>query len=286
MFKLSILSMTKLAHISDLHFSKITINPRFLLSKRFIGIGNLILNRKKSYNTQKLKTIPSFFKEKKVNFVAITGDLTSTSMHVEFKKAKNFINQFNKNEIKTLIVPGNHDVYTKKSHKEKRFYDFFKTITLKTHGIESHSIDDNWHYIGLDSCIPTSLFACSGLFSENIEKNLIKELDILPKDKNILIINHFPILHKTSDRKILKRREALKNILKKYPNIKLYLHGHTHLHNIIEKKEDLPLMVCSGCVSHKNASFNILNLTKHTVSIEKYTYNNKWKKEQSYEFVV
>lgn len=270
----------KIAHLSDLHFSKIIFHPKIFFSKRFVGIFNLILNRKKLYKEAHLYELPKLLKNLKVDYLFITGDLTSTSLKKEFKKAKKFIEEFDK-DIQVFIIPGNHDHYTKKAFKQKTFYEFFnrKNVhllkTLKNEKIEAYELSKKWYYIGLDTCIPTHLFACSGLFSKDLEKHLIDLLENIPKSKNIILINHFPIIHEAQNRKILKRREVLFDIIKRYSNIKLYLHGHTHTWSM-EKIDKAPLMLGSGCVSYKkNASFNILEIEDTKCSIINYL----WKKD-------
>lgn len=274
--------MIKIAHLSDLHFSKIKISPSIFFSKRFIGIFNLIFNR--SFSQQPLFELPKFFDSAGIKHVVITGDLTSTSLKQEFQKAKDFIDLFDK-KIQFFIIPGNHDHYTKKAYKKEIFYKFFDSKnthllkSLRNEKIEIYQLSDKWYYIGLDTCIPTHLFACSGFFSQDLENHLLEILQKIPKDKNILLVNHFPIIHNVSKRKILKRREALSKIIKNHPNIKLYLHGHTHKFTI-EKTKDLPYMICAGCSSDKtNPSFNVLELSNYSCKIINYLWkNDKWQK--------
>ncbi len=272
--------MITIAHLSDLHFSKISIFPLSL--KRFIGTINLLITRKRSYIDTHLLKLPKILKSLGVNKIFITGDLSSTSLKKEFDKAKRFIDLFDKN-IKFFLVPGNHDNYTKKAYKKSYFQNTLKSQNILTNykRIELHNLTDKWIYIGLDTTLVTSLFSASGYFSKEMEKNLIAILDKIPKDKNIIISNHFPLLHKASKKKLLKRREALLKILQKYPNIKLYLHGHTHKLSIIKKK-NLPYMICCGCSSHKkNASFNILKIEDNSCLIQSYILKDfSWQKDK------
>ncbi|MBN2479396.1 MAG: metallophosphoesterase [Parachlamydiales bacterium] len=278
--------MLKIAHLSDLHFSKIRLGFKDIFSKRIIGMTNLIFNRKKAYINDHLKKLPDLFKSLGITHVCVSGDLTSTSLDVEFEEAKKFISSFDK-KIQFLIVPGNHDKYTKKSCKTLRFYDYFHSKkpkfskSLKEEKVEVYQLNDSWYYIGLDTCIATPLFSCSGHFSKELENELEKVLNEIPKDKKIIIANHFPINHLASKRKILHRRDNLKILIKKHSNIKLYLYGHTHMW-AIDKDEDMPYMICSGCSSHKTTgSFNILEIENHTCNVSSYSLDeNFWKKQK------
>ncbi len=272
--------MITIAHLSDLHFSNISIFP--LTLKRFIGTTNLLITRKRSYIDTHLSKLPNLLKSLDVNNIFITGDLSSTSLKKEFEKAKKFIDSFDEN-IKFFIVPGNHDTYTKQADKCSYFQNIIKSkniIDSKEKKIHLFDLSEKWVYIGLDTTLVTPLFSATGLFSNEMEKDLIDILEKIPKDKNIIISNHFPIFHKAAKRKRLKRREALLNVIKKYPNIKLYLHGHTHKRSIT-KEENMPYMICSGCSSHKkNASFNLLKIEDDKCFMQSYILqDSNWKKD-------
>ncbi|MFA6119396.1 MAG: metallophosphoesterase [Parachlamydiales bacterium] len=276
--------MIRIAHFSDIHFSKITLNPFLLFSKRIIGITNLIINRKKSYSQNHLKAFDKFLKSLGIDLIFITGDLTSTSLKDEFKKAKDFISLL---DLQTFIVPGNHDQYTKNSYKNALFYNFFDnqkghfSKSLKNEKIEVHELSDKWFYIGLDTCVPSPFFSCSGFFSKDLENHLLEVLKKIPKEKNIIITNHYPVIHDAKSKITLKRKEALLEIIKNHPNVKLYLHGHTHKLSF-EKISDSSYMACSGCISYKkNASFNIVEIEDNSFRIINYALkNNNWEKDQ------
>ena len=281
--------MIKIAQISDLHFSTLSFKIKDLFSKRLIGMFNLLINRKKSYIDKYLYKLPSLFKSLDLDYVFISGDLTSTSLKKEFEKAKKFTSSFDK-DLKFFIIPGNHDQYTKKAFQKDSFYNFFESKkisqkqNLRKDKIEVISLSDKWVSIGLDTTLATSLFSASGLFSQDLEKKLIETLDNIPKDKNIILINHFPIIHLAPKRKQLKRRDVLLDIIKKYPNIKLYLHGHTHKFTV-EKEDNLPYMICSGCSSHKKTgSFNLFEIADDKCRIINYKIkDNNWQKNKTWQ---
>lgn len=281
--------MIKIAQISDLHFSTFSFKIKDLFSKRLIGMVNLLINRKKSYIDKHLYKLPSLFRSLDLDYVFISGDLTSTSLKKEFEKAKKFTSSFDK-DLKFFIIPGNHDQYTKKAFQKYFFYIFFENKnkleikSLKKDKIEILSLSDKWVSIGLDTTLATSLFSASGLFSEDLEKTLIETLDTIPKDKNIILINHFPIIHIAPKRKQLKRRDVLLDIIKKHPNIKLYLHGHTHK-LAVEKEDNLPFMICSGCSSHKkNGSFNLFEIENDKCKVINYKIkNNSWQENKTWQ---
>jgi 3',5'-cyclic AMP phosphodiesterase CpdA len=265
--------MIKIAHLSDLHFSHISLFPFHL--KRFVGLSNLILNRKKSYIEKHLNKVQAILKKKEINTVLISGDLTCTSHKKEFEKAKNFLNSFEKSEF--FIVAGNHDSYIKPARDNVHFLNLLSSDQFTKSKIDFQKLSDKWVYIGIDCTYPSSLFSAEGDFTNEIEKELMNTLNAISRDKNILVQNHFPIFHNAKKRRLLKGRQRLEELLKRYPNVKIYLHGHTHKASIL-KKEKLPYMICSGCTSHKTkGSFNIFTLKDLSFDVETYSLkDNDW----------
>ena len=75
--------MTRILHISDLHFG-----PPFIES-----VGNALL-----------RVMPTFH----ADAVVVTGDLTQRAKRHQFEAARNFLDQLPK--VPKLVIPGNHDV--------------------------------------------------------------------------------------------------------------------------------------------------------------------------------
>jgi 3',5'-cyclic AMP phosphodiesterase CpdA len=276
----------KIAHISDLHLSKITLSPSQFFSKRWLGNINLIFFRKKTFKTTQLYLLPKIFKKENVDYIMVSGDLSSTSLKEEFESGKEFFESIN---IKTLFVPGNHDHYTKKAHTEKRFYEYFtnkkgkteieKKFSLKEDGVEAIHLKRNWWYIGLDTALATHLISSKGLFSKKIEKNLKTLLKIIPSNDFIIIVNHFPFSRIEAPRRTLKRCTFLEKIIKKHKNIKFFMHGHTHRHSIEDLREkNLPIILDSGSASHNSIGrWNLLEIEKNRCNINVFHFSKKKK---------
>ncbi len=286
----------KIAHLSDLHFAKITYSPLQFLSKRWVGNANLILFRRKQHQTALLAPLPSLFEKLKVNVILITGDLSTTGRDIEFEEGEEFLNSL---KINKIVIPGNHDHYTKRGYRKKLFYQFFSNtplyppttslekLTLQEDKIELRPLNDTWWYLAIDTAIPTSLVSSRGLFSKDLEKDLQKVLKNLPKGKKVLFLNHFPFFPFDRSKNILQRGMALHNLLKNYPQVVFYLHGHTHRHCIADLREaNLPIILDSGSVSLKSrGSFNLLELKEKSTCLSVYHYQGeKWEKKREKKF--
>lgn len=279
--------MVKIAHISDLHLWKVTFSFSQFLSKRWLGNMNLIFFRKKRFSKEQVFLLPDLFERLKINYVIVTGDISSTSLDDEFIFGKIIFDELKKRGIKSLFLPGNHDCYTKKAQKQKTFYKYFnnelgkskieKKYNLKEDGIEAHRVDGKWWVLGIDCALATHLVSSRGLFSEEVEKKLLEILELIPKDNNIILANHFPFRMANSPRKALKRANVLKKILISHPNIKLFLHGHTHHHNIFDlRKKGQPIVLDSGSAAHNLVGkWNLLELDSTSCKVKVFDWIKK-----------
>lgn len=285
-----------MAHISDLHFSKLTWEPSQLFSKRWIGNLNLATLRKYTLQPESLTTLCPLFHAHGVQAVLITGDLSCTSHEKEFEVAKNFVETLEREKLKVFVLPGNHDHYTKNAYKKKTFYQFFAShydslsaLSLKKDGMTALYLDHNWWLIALDTALATNLFSSNGYFSFELEKTLEKTLHEIPSGHSVILANHFPIFANESERKSLLRREALKSLLERFSKIRLFLHGHTHRHSIADlRASNLPIILDSGSASHKkNGSWNLIDISTSGCEVEVFKKNpasSIWERTHTQQF--
>lgn len=211
--------------------------------------------------------------------------MSTTSLPSEFSTAQQFLQGI---FLPKLFIPGNHDQYTGRAFRQKRFYQSFANkrkhlehrsefFTLKEHGIEAHQLSDEWWCIALDTAKPTSLFSSNGEFTERHETYLEEMLSLLPPKSSILLFNHFPFFQNDHPKRWLKGGEKLRAFLEKHPEIRLYLHGHTHRHVIADLRESsLPILLDSGCpIQKQSATWNLLNLEKDHCTVTGYRHNGK-----------
>jgi DNA repair exonuclease SbcCD nuclease subunit len=274
-------SIFRFAHISDLHFSRIFFNPAQFFSKRWIGNLNLLLNRKKNFNHADLYTLIPLFQELQVDTVLLTGDLTTTSHYKEFEMAKKYVDALAEAGLKVFLIPGNHDHYTRAAYQNLEFYRYFNStfrssdplsfFSLKEDKIAATYLGKEWWLMAIDCAEATSLFSSHGVFTEHVQRNLEHALSFLSSDQKVILINHFP-LFEADKKKSLYRCEELRDILQRFPQIKLYLHGHTHRHIIADlRPSQLPIIVDSGSRAQKQgATWNLIDIAEEGCAIAMY----------------
>lgn len=274
--------MIRIAHISDLHFSKISLSPWQFFSKEWLGNANLLLNRGKEYWNERPFSLLPIFKEKGITHVIISGDLTTSSSHHEYKVAKRFVSELKEAGMTVFLIPGNHDHYTRRSDRERRFYRYFPTprgsdFTLEAHGVTSFPLTKGWNIVLVDTSLATSLISSNGLFSETIEKNLKSLLGKINPQENILLVNHFPFFQHDLPKRRLIRGERLHEIVSSYPNVQIYLHGHTHRRTIADlRPNSLPLICDSGSTGHKTGSWNLMELSQESLKLSVHKWADSW----------
>lgn len=272
----------RIAHISDLHVARFPCNLLKLFSKRIFAVLNHFLFRKKQYSFKNFDNFLTLLKEQATDLLIITGDLTTSSLKEEFIQAKKLLDRV---EIPYIVIPGNHDKYTKNADLSQRFFSYFpnpKPIfgCLKNKKVQAHQIQENLFIVALDTTIATNLFSSRGLFSENAEKSLLEILEKIPKTAKIILLNHYPLFTHEKESRTLEGAQNLENLLKKFPNVVLYLHGHTHRHCIVDlRKANLPIILDSGSISKiDNASCNFIDISEKSCQISVYYFQSAWGK--------
>ncbi len=264
----------RLAHLSDPHFSCIMLNPLKLLNKRWIGNLNLLLFRWHAYQTEHLPHLPELFNSLDVEHVCITGDFSSLSLDEEFMQGKAFVESFSQ---PVHFIPGNHDCYVKEIETSRRFYDFFKSPDLRHKRVEKKLLKNGWWWVGLDCACATPPLYALGWFYEEMEKELERVLTEIPPEDNVIIGNHFPLYPTNRKMHDLRRAKELQEVLKRFPQVKLYLHGHDHKYYIKDRRDEgLPLVFNSGSAAHKpDGTFYLFDLHKDECFVERLLFRKE-----------
>lgn len=267
--------MLRFAHISDLHFSHFSLNPLQIFSKRWVGNLNLFLNRKKKFDPATPYALIPLFQTLKLDAVLITGDLTSTTHPKELTKAKEYVQALRSAGLEVILIPGNHDHYTKSAYNRLDFYRVFNdhalSASLKEQRLGKLDLGNNWSLIALDCACATPLFSSHGVFSQEMEQRLQQLFSTLSSREKVILMNHFPFFE-MERKKSLERSKQLFTLIQRYPQIKLYLHGHTHRHIIADlRKSALPIIADSGCTAYRPCpTWNLIDIREQGCDITVY----------------
>lgn len=257
----------RLVHLSDPHFAHATFGLTQFFSKRWIGNLNLLLNRQRLHRTAPLWNLPQLFDALHVEHVMLTGDLATTALEEEFREGAKFVSTF-KMPLHTL--PGNHDAYTFEAERSQAFYRYFPERDLQRSRITKVALGKGWWWVGLDCAVATPCFKSYGVFFSEMEKTLRQSLSSIPSTDGVILGNHFPLFGAGRPRHDLARHGSLQAIIREYPQIKLYLHGHDHA-PYHKKVEGLPHVLNAGSCSYwPGGSFYLIDIDAQGFTLEIY----------------
>ena len=221
----------RIIHISDLHFWHITLNPLRLMGKRFLGMGNLILNRARNYKMEAMTVLVERVKELKPDHVLVTGDLTTTSLDEEFQAARRALAALTRNSSFLTVLPGNHDRYTRDSERNSIFEKHFAEFAPSPSYPWLKPIGQETAILGLDPCHSNPISARGTISTAQLQKAAALLDQAGPNVKRLLVACHYPvampdgIIDKPSHG--LGGSRELQAFLTRYAPA-LYCHGHIH----------------------------------------------------------
>ena len=112
--------MLRIAHLSDLHvLSPVGFEWRqMLLNKRLTGYANVVWRRGRVHRREYLLAVLAALTE--VDHVVVTGDITNLALESEFDEARRLLDKIART-VEVTVIPGNHDIYLARVHRERRF---------------------------------------------------------------------------------------------------------------------------------------------------------------------
>jgi 3',5'-cyclic AMP phosphodiesterase CpdA len=221
----------RIVHISDLHFWHITLNPLRLMGKRFLGMGNLILNRARAYKMGVMPALVQRVQELKPDHLLVTGDLTTTALDEEFQAARRALAALPQNPSFLSVVPGNHDRYTRESERDRIFERYFAEFAPSPSYPWLKQIGPDTVVLGLDPCHSNPISARGTISAQQLQKaeQLLEKAG--PNAKRLLVACHYPVALPAgiieSRGHGLRGSRHMQAFLARYSPA-LYCHGHIH----------------------------------------------------------
>jgi Icc-related predicted phosphoesterase len=140
----------RIVHLSDIHFWRYAFHPLRLLSKRMLGTASLFLGRGRRFRLERVPDLIERVQSLDSDHLLITGDLTTTALPGEFHHAKTALSALLHDPAKVTIIPGNHDRYTLRAHRSRRFEHYFGAFAPAGQYPWLRAIDGRTAILGLD----------------------------------------------------------------------------------------------------------------------------------------
>ncbi len=311
----------KLAHLSDLHITKVRIQAlKHLLSKRALGALSWNTRRRNKYRPEILASLIGDLHQQNPDHVVVTGDLTNVALEDEFSSSLSWLEKLGGPELVSL-VPGNHDVYVPESKDSAWNYwgEYMRSHQVPNNLQASFGFYPGKEFptvricgataiVGVSTATATHPLSASGTIGELQLSRLEQILDSLTGSGlcRVVLLHHPPQPLPIARRRRLTDAAAFRTLIAKV-GAELILHGHAHkrLTNHIDgPRQSVP--VCgvrpssaAGQGRHRAAQYHIYkisrngsvagSLTKHAgfeISVISRSYNKinkrfEWNDEQS-----
>lgn len=226
----------KLAHLSDLHFYRFP-SFRGIFSKRVIGLTNLyIRGRIRHFSAEIANLAIRAVIEDKPDGVVISGDLTALGSPEEFAMARRALDPLIA-RFPTVIVPGNHDYYTRGAANSHRIEEYFGDVIRTPGAAGTDPAYPTLHLIGETALIGMNPSCFTVGASGKIDPQEVERLEALLKEPRVAdrfkaLIIHYPLFNRGGKVtplfwRRLRNREKLIAVLSRYP-VDLVVHGHDH----------------------------------------------------------
>jgi len=257
----------RFAVISDIHIAAFRqARPWDFFNQRIIGLVNWALRRRHHFPKEIRDALFHDLRKQKasgyIDGLIVCGDLSTLAMPEEFDIARELIESIGFPPEAMIIIPGNHDSYTKSAHKRRLFENAFRC--LRTNNLDSQSSlkanntrfqkippADNQTLVADDAGIPEiypyvideSTFAIIGISTATPSRPMyatgrigsrqliaLKENLARCKTKNktvVLVMHHPPEMPKTLAHKSLLDSDAFQDVISENSPT-LILHGHLH----------------------------------------------------------
>jgi 3',5'-cyclic AMP phosphodiesterase CpdA len=140
----------RIVHLSDIHFWQYEFHPLRLMSKRLLGMASLLVHRARQFRLERVPALVDYVRRLAPDHILITGDVTSTALPDEFQMARAALAGWLEDPERVTIVPGNHDRYTMRAHRSRRFERYFGAFSPGRPYPWLRMLDSQTAILGLD----------------------------------------------------------------------------------------------------------------------------------------
>ncbi len=276
-----------LAHISDVHLAPINgFHPRYWNVKRGLGYLNWRRGRQAVHRRVIADAIAADAIAQHPDHIAVTGDLANLGLPGEYDVAFHWLSALGSADS-VSVVPGNHDIYTRRLHGASCLARWASFMTSDAWGRGVGAPASGFPFvrrrgpvalIGLNSAIFTPPFVASGRLGSAQLAALGPLLDAASEERvaRVVLIHHPPLPGQAGPFRGLADAAALERVLNEH-GAELVLHGHNHRDMLAWRdwgKGRVPVVgIASGSAAqgHKDepaARYNLLRISRSAAGFD------------------
>ena len=220
----------KIIHFSDFHVWRTAGWDGDVGIKRVLGRVNLVLRRTHSFPPEWGRKVIETILERDADAVVFSGDLTTAALISEFEGGRALFEPLREKwGERFVMIPGNHDRYTRRSTTGR----LFERHALGREASYPFRMDlaEGVGLVGLDVSGPRALTSRGFLSPEDIERAAETVAAQRARTPFVVVVGHYPLVYppdvRVSWQHALPLRERLARALVT-AGAALYLHGHKH----------------------------------------------------------
>ena len=250
----------KIIHFSDLHVWTLKGWDGDLSIKRLLGRANLLLRRKNAFPPELGQKVIKAILEREADLVIFSGDASTASMMSEFEVSHALFQPiYDKWGDRFLVVPGNHDRYTRHAASNRLFERHFPFAPSEYP--HAWYVNEQLTVLGLDLSVARSITARGDFPRQKLPLLQLKLAEIKKNGKQVIVVGHYPLAYPPEVRidwqHVLPQREEILKALQE-AGVAAYLHGHKHRRWVVRKEglaKDASPIYCinSGSAGLKSA---------------------------------
>lgn len=237
----------RIAHITDIHFTE-PVSIGRLSPKRMLGTANQYLRGRRHHFPEDVqRALVDHLLLVNPDVLVITGDLTAQALQSEFEKARRFLQPV-LDALPTVVMPGNHDLYTWGARDTDRIAAYFGDW-MHRDGSIGHFVHDDVDVVALDPNRPTYINA-SGLVPQ-AQLDALEAYLAEPSDRPLVLGLHYPLVDRRGDvydgshHGLLNARQVIALLERSPRKPDLILHGHEH-HGFRQEVAGVPIFNCGS----------------------------------------
>jgi 3',5'-cyclic AMP phosphodiesterase CpdA len=224
-----------LAHLSDPHLGPLP-TPRLveLAGKRAAGFFNWRRKRHRIHRADVLARITADLKAQAADHIAVTGDLVNISLAAEYAPARAWLTSLGPPHDVTL-VPGNHDIYVRAAaaYPQSHWGEYMRGDNAPETSFPFVRRRGPLALIGLSTAVPSAAFLATGRLGREQIALLASALERHREFFRVVLIHHPPISKPARHLKRLVDGADFCAVLAQH-GTELVIHGHDHVHSLIE----------------------------------------------------
>jgi len=276
----------RVAHVTDIH---VQVRPRLAecFNKRFLGAGNLYIAGREGHFTREVQTrLVEDVLAQKVDAIACTGDVTALATEREFEVARSLLGPLFES-APTVLIPGNHDVYTGATERDRPLESWFGEWTGEGAWPRLHRVGEV-AFVCVDVCRAMAIVSSGSASADQLER-LDAMLQGLDATFTFLML-HYPLRDRRGEpygpwTRNIENAEAIEAVLARHAaQIGAILHGHEHHGFRTELPSEPPVPILNpGASGYANlpdkgrrAHFCVYTVTDGRLSdVERFAYDGE-----------